>query len=195
MKSNWIQAIDVIKGGGLVVALTDTIYGVLASALDEGAVEKLYQVRGRDTDKPCIVLISSYEHLTKLGVELSEEDRKILETIWPDKVSVVLDSNDDALFYLHRGRNTLAVRMVDAKNEDLFNLINTVGSLVAPSANPQGLEPARNIREAESYFGENIDLYVNDSTRIAKPSTLIRLSNGKVEILRQGQVEINLEQN
>lgn len=195
MKSDWLKAEDVIKSGGIIVALTDTIYGVLASALDESTVEKLYQVRGRDADKPCIVLISSYEHLTKLGVKLPDEDKRILENIWPDKVSVVLDSNDEELFYLHRGTNTIAVRMVSENNEDLFNLINSVGPLVAPSANPQGSEPARNIREAENYFGDKIDLYVNDSTRIAKPSTLIRLQNGKVEILRQGQVEINLEQN
>lgn len=184
------KTIKILKQGGIIVAPTDTIYGVLGSALNKKTVENIYKVRARDKGKPCIVLISSFTQLKNFVIEISKEQKKSLETFWPGKVSVVLDCKDKKFSYLHRGTKTIAFRMIGPKNKNLHNVIEKFGPLSAPSANPQGLEPAKNISQAKKYFSDKVDLYINGGTKISKPSTLIRFKGGEIEILRQGSVKI-----
>jgi L-threonylcarbamoyladenylate synthase len=88
--SDWQKAEEALKKGGVAFVPTDTLYGLVASALDKKAVERIYKIRGRDKGKPCIVLISSFADLKKFGVSISIEQKKFLESIWPGKVSVIL---------------------------------------------------------------------------------------------------------
>ena len=100
----------------------------------------------------------------------------------------VLDCSQKKFSYLHRGTKTLAFRL--PKKENLRKLIQKTGPLLAPSANPEGLTPALTIAEAKKYFGNEVDFYVNVGKLNKKPSTLVRIKNGEVEILRQGSVRI-----
>ncbi|MDE2031074.1 MAG: threonylcarbamoyl-AMP synthase [Patescibacteria group bacterium] len=186
----WNKAVNILKKDGVIVAPTDTIYGVIASAHYKKAVSRIYKLKGRDENKPFIILVSSFTQIIKLGIFLSEEQKEFLDKVWPGQISVVLSCSQKKLSYLHRGTNTIAFRMIGKKNKNLFNLINKVGPLVAPSANPQGLQPAKNINEAKMYFGDKIDLYINSGSRVAKPSTLVKYTNHKLIVLRKGAVKI-----
>lgn len=175
---------DILKKGGIVVMPTDTIYGVLGSALNRQTVERIYKIRKRNPKKPFIVLIPSIQDLKKFGVRLDKKSHKILQKFWPGKISVVLKSKSRKMSYLHRGTNSLAFRI--PKNGLLLNLIKKTGPLVAPSANPEGSYPAKNILEAKNYFGDSVDFYVGGRAGNKKPSTLISLHNGETRILRKG---------
>ena len=80
--------------------------------------------------------------------------------------------------------------MIGKKNGNLFNLIKNVGPLVAPSCNKEGHEPAKNIKIAKEYFGDDIDLYINGGVKKLIPSTLIKHENNIWTVLRQGIVKI-----
>ena len=185
MNFNVIKTIHVLDKGGIVVAPTDTIYGVLGSALNKQTVERIYRVRARDTGKPCIVLVSHFAQIEQLGVNISKNEKNILENFWPGKISVVLECNNKKFYYLHRGTKTIAFRMIGPRHKNLYYVLNKTGPLVAPSANPQGFPPAKSINEAKKYFGEKIDVYVNGGIRNSKPSTLISILDGKTKILRK----------
>jgi L-threonylcarbamoyladenylate synthase len=188
--SDWQKAEEALKKGGVAFVPTDTLYGLVASALDKKAVERIYKIRGRDKGKPCIVLISSFADLKKFGVSISIEQKKFLESIWPGKVSVILPCTARKFQYLHRGTKTIAFRMIGPKNKNLFKILESVGPLIAPSANPQGLPPARKRSEGRKYFGKSVDAYVCVGTKISKPSTLIEYKNNKLKVLREGAVKI-----
>jgi L-threonylcarbamoyladenylate synthase len=190
MQNEWKKVQMLLKKDGVVITPTDTLYGVLGSVLSKKAVEKIYKVRGRDKDKPCIVLITSMLHLKKFDVVLDQDQKEFLEKFWPGKVSVVLPVKSAKWKYLHRGKKSIAFRMIGPRNKNLYNLINSVGSLVAPSANPQGAKPARNRKEARKYFGTQIDAYICGGTRNSPPSTLIEYKNGKWVVLREGAIRI-----
>ncbi len=190
MQSPWLKSTNIIKKGGVVVIPTDTLFGVVASAFDKDAIERIYKLKGRDTSKPFIILISVLKDLEKFGVNLNPEQKEFLNKIWPGKVSVILPCKDSKLKYLHRGTKSLAFRMIGPKNKNLFNLINKTGPIVAPSANPEGLIPARNISKAKDYFSDSVDVYVPGVIRSTKPSTLIEYKNGEIIIIRQGAVKI-----
>lgn len=167
---------------------TDTIYGLVGSALNPKTVERIYRLRKRDKNKPFIILIGSLADLAIFSINLSFYQKKILKKLWPGKVSIILPCRKEKFRYLHRGGKTLSFRL--PANKELLNLLTAVGPLVAPSANPQGLKPAVNIKKAKKYFGAKINFY-NDSGRLSnQPSTLIQIKNNKVIVLRMGAVKI-----
>lgn len=185
IQNNWSQAKNVLTNNGLIIAPTDTIYGILGNALSKKTVERIYKLKGRDSNKPFIVLINSYKHLEIFGIRINYKQAKILEKFWPGKVSVVLSCKNKKWKYIHRGTNSIAFRMISKKNKNLFKLIEKVGPIVAPSANPQGLPPAQNIKEAKKYFSTKIDIYINGGKRISKPSKIISLTKDDFIILRK----------
>jgi len=193
MKSDWIKAEKVLENGGLVVLPTDTLYGLTASVLSKKAVEKIYKIKERDKSKPLIILIHSLEDLNKFGVKMSKEQSEILRKIWPGKVTIELEHSLKKFSHIRANHNYSGFRMIGEKNKNLFDLIKKVGPIVAPSANKEGFTPAETIKEAKYYFGDEVDLYINAGRKVGEPSTLIRVKNNKVEILRQGKVKINVK--
>jgi L-threonylcarbamoyladenylate synthase len=190
MENNWSKAISVLKKGGVIVAPTDTLYGILAIAVNKKEVERIYKIKGRDENKPFIILISALTDLGKFGVKLTTDREKFLNGIWPGKISVILTCTNKKFEYLHRGTKAIAFRMIGKRNPNLYNLIKKVGPVVAPSANLQGCPPAKNVWQAKKYFGNSIDMYMCGHTRTSKPSTLVKFKGNKLVILRKGAVKI-----
>ena len=179
--------IETLKNGGIVVMPTDTIYGIVTSALDSLAVDNVYEVRKRAPDKPCIILIGDINELEKFSITLSVEQQNTITKYWTDSspaTSIILPCSEDKFSYLHRGTKTLAFRLPAQK--ELRDLLKKTGPLIAPSANIEGMSPAKNIIEAKKYFGDSVNLYVDGSEIEGQPSKVIKLhKDGSVSILRE----------
>ena len=183
--------IPILKLGGVGVFPTDTLYGIVGSAINGETVERIYVLRKRNLKKPMIILISSLNDLKKFDIALSVEQKKILKKIWPAGVSVVLECAKKKFEYLHRGKKTLAFRFPD--DEELLKILKKTGPLVAPSANKEGEKSAVTYLEARKYFVEDVDFYVDAGKLKSKPSTIIEINkNGKINVLREGAVKIKL---
>jgi L-threonylcarbamoyladenylate synthase len=180
--------IETIQRGGIGVLPTDTIYGVVASALLPAAVERVYQVRGRRPDKPCIILISAVTDISRFAISIDDKTTQILAELWPGPFSVVLDCPQQMYAYLHRGTNTLAFRL--PKNEELQEILRATGPLIAPSANPEGLKPAASTQKAREYFDDRVDFYVDGGIRAGEPSTVVQIKDGRCVVLRQGSTPL-----
>lgn len=179
------QFIELLKNGGVGVIPTDTIYGIVGSALNQKTVERIYQLRKRATNKPMIILISDLNDLKHFNIKLTNKQKKFLNNVWPNPVSVILPCSSGKFKYLHRGTNSLAFRI--PKNEKLMEILKKVGPLVAPSANFEGQKTSETIDEAKKYFGNRVAFYTDGSEIKTIPSTLIELrANGSWKILRQG---------
>ncbi len=189
MKNDWQKAAIFLKKDGVVILPTDTLYGLVGSALSKKAVKKIYKLKERNLKKPLIILIISLDDLNIFDIKIKEKQAKFFSKIWPAKISIILPCNKSKWFYLHRGTNSIAFRMIDSKNKNLFNLIKEVGLLVAPSANKEDFPPAYNISEAKKYFGMNVSYYIDEGKKKSSPSTLIEINDdGKIKILRRGSV-------
>jgi len=167
-----------IKKGLIGVIPTDTIYGIVCSAMNKKSVEKLYKIRKRDLKKPMIILLSSIKDLNLFDIKI---DKKITDKYWPGKVSIIVPIKK--FTYLHRGKESLAFRLPD--NKDLIKLLKLSGPIVAPSANVEGGEPAQTIEEAYNYFQDKIDFYVDCGKLKSKPSKIISLMDNKIEVIRK----------
>jgi L-threonylcarbamoyladenylate synthase len=186
------QAQNLLIQGKIGVLPADTIYAIHGLALNRQIVEKIYELRERNPQKPFIILISDLSDLEKFKVKLTPKIKNFLENIWPAKVSVVLPCPQKEFEYLHRGTNTLAFRLPN--KDDLRELLSKTGPLISTSVNPQGLVPATNIQEAKDYFGDNLDFYVDVGTIKSQASTVVKVTD-KIEILRQGDVHIDTKTN
>lgn len=184
----------ILSRSGVGVLPTDTLYGVVGSACNPSTVRRIYRLRRRNPKKPMIILVGSIYDLKRFGVRITPATRKILQTVWPGKVSVVLEISGKRqaigkkLTYLHRGTGTLAFRL--PKPRWLRSLLQKTGPLVAPSANFEGKPPARTVREAKKYFGDKVDFYIDAGQLTSKPSTLIKIEKGKTVVLREGAVVV-----
>lgn len=173
------KVVSTLLDGGIVVIRTDTIYGVIARVADEKAVEKVYAAKQRDPSKQCIVLIADAASVPA-HTELIDFYAQA-ETL---PTSVIVPASDEPVWIL-RGGNSVAYRIVC--DDFLKQIIEKVGPVIAPSANPENLPPARNITEAKDYFGDSVDLYVDggEVPDTVHASQIIRINkDGSVEHLR-----------
>jgi L-threonylcarbamoyladenylate synthase len=175
-----------LMAGGVGFVPTDTIYGLSARALDERAVEKVHQLKKRDSHKPLIALISDIKMLDLLSI--SANQAKLAEKYWPGQLSVILSALTTPL-WLQLGTKTLAVRW--PKHQDLISLIDKIGPIVSTSANLQGDPPVNSVAEAKQVFNNQLDFYVDVGELNNQPSTLAIIKNGKLEVVRQGAVKID----
>ena len=176
--------VQILQRGGVGVIPTDTLYGIVGSAFSKKAVLRIYRLRKRNMKKPMIVLIGSLAQLWQFGITPDAKLKKLLNYLWPGKVSIVLPCPSPKFRYLHRGTKSVAFRLPRARSLQRF-LMKT-GPLVAPSANIEGQPPARTIAEAKKYFGTRTDFYMDAGKRNSLPSTLVALRGKKVVVLRRG---------
>jgi L-threonylcarbamoyladenylate synthase len=182
------KEVQILKNKGVGIIPTDTMYGIVGSALSEDVVERIYKLKERDAKKPFIILISSMDDIETFKID-KEKNKQLLNQLWPGKISIILPCPYEEFSYLHRGQNKVAFRLPDKK--DLLEILKETGPLVAPSANYEGMEPARTSKEAKKYFGDKIDFYLDGGKIESLPSTLVEIDNGKLNILRQGSAFIN----
>jgi L-threonylcarbamoyladenylate synthase len=183
-----ISAADHLQTDGAIAVIpTDTLYGLVARAADQAAVERLYKLKNRD-HKPGTLIAADIDQLEELG--LKRRYLTVVQQYWPGAISVIIPCADPTLKYLHRGKMSLAVRIPDDK--ELLELLARTGPLLTSSANQPGEQPANTIAEAKRYFGDKVDSYVDGGDLSdRKPSTIIRIIDDAIEIIRQGAVTIN----
>lgn len=161
---------------------SDTVYGLSCLALDKDAVERTYELKGRDYDKKLIILLANADQAELLGI-----DKKELEPakkFWPGSLTSVVPAGPKTPEFLHRGTNKLPVRV--PQNTELRKLIGEVGPIISTSANLKGEPPAKTINEAKKYFVGRVDFYLDAGTLEGQPSTIVELKDGKLVVTRQG---------
>lgn len=168
--------------GGIVVASTDTVYGLLARAADTAAVERLYSLKQRQA-KPGTLMAHDITQLVELG--LTRRYLKAVEQFWPGPISVIVPCGQAQLAYLTQGLPDIAVRI--PREETIAAVLARTGPLISTSANLPGRPPAETIGQARDYFGDQVDAYFDAGPLTDRlPSTIIRVIDDAIEVVRQG---------
>jgi len=178
--------VALLRDGAIGVLPTDTVYGLVCRAADEQAVARLYRAKERE-NKPGTVIAGKLQQLIDLG--LRARYLKAVEQYWPNPLSVIIPCGSE-LQYLHQGKDSLAVRI--PSNKPIQELLLKTGALLTSSANMPGEPPATNLSEAQHYFGDSVDFYVDGGSVVDhEPSTVIRIIDDAIEILREGAVKMD----
>jgi len=186
LKANDEKAIEKAKemllAGKVFIFPTDTVYGILADANNNKAVEKVFAIKKRPRNKPLPFFVADIYEAEKI-VKISEKQKMFLNKVWPGKVTVILEKKG--------GNGTLALRI---PNYPLLNMIlrETKMVLTGTSANISGQPAGNNLKEILKQFKELKPDAVFDAgiLPISKPSTIVDLTSPIFKILRQGAVKL-----
>ena len=175
------------REGFIFASPTDTVYGLQCAWDNPSARLRLSQLKSREEEGKFIVLIPSLAIANRICA-LSREHRLVLERYWPGPFTFILPLQQK------RGESlSLALRMPKSPSWIAQLLAFTGQPLASTSCNPARLPPAANAQEARRYFGNTINLYVDEEshgksggTKAAIPSALIDLMSATPRVLRQG---------
>lgn len=172
----------------IIAFSTDTVYGFGVNGLSEKAVLNLYDIKGRDDNKPLILLADSIEKVKMYTCNIEESLMNYLGKIWPGPVTIVFPFNaSSSLIFSKFLSKTLAVRIPDRLF--LLDLLSELSfPLVTTSANISGSPPLQNAQEIDSKFSScntNFRIVVDGGLCPGKPSRILSYSNGIFSVLRK----------
>ena len=179
-------AARILRSGGLVAVPTETVYGLAGNALDEQAVRRIYEVKGRPEVKALSMMVPDADALERWCVDVPRCAHALARRFWPGPLTIVLRSGDAVPVLTRAGGETVGLRCPD--HPLTLALLREAGvPLAAPSANPSGAPSPKTADEVLAYFDGSIDA-VLDGGRcgIGRESTIVDLSAPPYRILRQG---------
>lgn len=186
MKRN--QAISALKKGQLVILPTETVYGIFADATNEQAVEKLYAVKGRPTEKALNLNVASYEDILHFSKNQPEYLEKLVKKFLPGPLTIILEANENVPDWVHVGKSTVGFRMPSVAITQ--EIIQSVGVLVGPSANLTGEKSPLLFENLSSEILDSAELAIKDESIHGLDTTILDLTQKEPKILRQGAITV-----
>lgn len=182
------RALVILQDDGLVAFPTDTVYGVAGMAFSAAAIDQLYQVKYRSTEKAIPILVGSIDQLSEVTSEVNNLARRLVERFWPGPLTLVLPRHPDLPSNLSPSP-TIGVRMPD--HPIALALLNRSGALAVTSANLSGGPNTLSAQEVFAQLNERISLILDGGrTPGGQPSTVVDCTGVKPVILRPGPISL-----
>ena len=185
-EDNIQKAITCIKNEEVVGIPTETVYGIGVDPLSQAAVDKIFNLKERDENKPLSILVHSFHDLIKL--KIISKVPEIVELYWPGPLTIIVESElNFADGVGTKNPNSIGVRVPD--NELTLELLKKTGPLAVTSANISGQEDITNEKDAESVFGDKIGQYLQGSALHGSGSTIVDFRDEEFKVIREGPLK------
>ena len=181
------KIVEIINSSGLVISPTDTVYGIMGDALNKESIKNVYDVKQRDYKKPLILLMSSIDMIKEYTLDISEDEMNLMKKFYPGCMTLLLRRNSKVDGMICNNGEYVGVRIPD--NKDLLSIIEKLGRPVfSTSCNISGNDVVRSVDEIDEEIISKVD-YIYDGGYIdSVSSTVVRIDNGEVVILREGNL-------
>ena len=193
------KAAKALKDGHLVAFPTETVYGLGADAISEKAVSRIYSVKGRPTDHPLIVHISSINQLEKWAIDIPEYAIKLAKEFWPGPMTLILKRSKLAKNFITGGQNNVGLRVPSQPIAlELLQEFEKIGGqgIAAPSANRFGAVSPTTAQAVADELGEHLgadELILNGGQcLVGIESTIINCTKEKPLVLRPGAITVEM---
>lgn len=181
-------AADIIRSGGLVAIPTETVYGLGANGLDEQAVLKIFEAKGRPQDNPLILHISGPEQIEQFCHHIPQAAYDLAEAFWPGPLTMVLPAKDVVPRRTTAGLDTVGIRCPDSPvTREIIRLAGV--PIAAPSANISGKPSTTTAEHVLHDHDGKIDAIVDGGPcRVGVESTIVDLTERRPRLLRPGGI-------
>ncbi len=182
------QAADFIKSGKLVIFPTETVYGIGADGLNSDAINDIFKAKGRKNDNPLILHVSSIDMVYRIAKNINEIELKLMNKFFPGPLTIIFDKKECVPYEATGGLDTVGIRM--PSNIIANKLIEYSDTpIAAPSANVSGKPSGTNISDIIDELGNKVSCIIDGGdTKIGVESTVVRVIDNKIHILRPGYV-------
>lgn len=185
---SYSQIASIVSNGGVIAFRTDTFYGLGADPFNRDAVKRIKQLKGREGDKPILVVISDREQVGRFISEPSPAFDLLARMFWPGPLTLIERAAREVPEEITAGTETIGVRL---PGDDTVRVLVRAcgGALTATSANPTHQDPAKTAQEVASYFSEAVDLIVDGGASITdQPSTVVNVCGVEPRLIREGVI-------
>lgn len=182
-------AVAALKRGDVIAFPSETLYGLGADALNPAAVEKVFQLKGRDATNPIPVLIADRGMLFTLVADISPLAEKLIAHFWPGPLTIIFSARRNIPRLLVNPAGGVGVRI--SSQPIAAELVQALGRpLTATSANPSGKPPARTAQEAREYFSGQIGIFIDGGKLTSQTgSTVVEMVGDLLKIIREGEID------
>ncbi|MDI6752548.1 MAG: L-threonylcarbamoyladenylate synthase [bacterium] len=184
------EAASIIKKGGLVAFVTETVYGLGANGLNPEAIAKVFQAKKRPLSDPLPLHIADRNWLFEL-VYLNDTAEALMDRFWPGPLTLVLPKKDIIPKIVTAGLSKVGLRM--PKSIVALQLIKEIGvPITGTSANITGFPSPRIAKDVEKYLGDRVELVLDGGVcEIGLESTILDLTGERAVLLRKGAIELS----
>ncbi|HER0629173.1 TPA: threonylcarbamoyl-AMP synthase [Streptococcus pyogenes] len=177
---------SIIESGDALVLPTETVYGLFAKALDEKAVNAVYDLKQRPRDKAMNLNVADFNSILAFSKEQPRYLKKLYQAFLPGPLTIILKANDQVPYWINSGLSTVGFR--SPSHPITAALIQKTGPLIGPSANLSGKASGRVFDHIMQDFDFQVFGYADDPFLTGKDSTILDLSGERAVILRQGAI-------
>lgn len=182
----------VLEHDGVISFVTDTVWGLGCLPESEKAVKKIYEIKGREKEKPLILMSDDTYPLFDYIKDLPKSAQKLMKQYFPGALTVVVPKSDKTPAYMTSNLNTVGIRVPD--NEVFAEICRCIDSrvLATTSANLSHEPAALSYDEAVNYIGGKADMVIEDYGYTAKglASTVVGFKDDEMIIFRHGEIQL-----
>lgn len=184
------EIINVLNNDGLIIFPTDTVYGIACNAFSEKALKKLFLAKKRDSNKPINVLVDSIPKINLVADGINNKEKELIGKYFPGNLTIIFNKKSDVSDILTANKNTVGVRIPN--NEIALKILSAYPNpLATTSANKSGEENGTEIKDFIDVFKDKVDIIIDGGKTNSIPSTIVRVENNEIKIIREGSLKIN----
>lgn len=182
------RAVGILAGGGIIAYPTETFYGLGADAANEQAIQKIFDVKGRDFKNPISLMIGQPGDIYPLVKDVPETAKKLIASFWPGALTIVFSASDNVSPLLTAGSSKIGLRV--SSHPIALKLVQKIKKpLTATSANQSGMPECSLASEVTKQIGDRIDAILDwGQTQGDKASTIVDVTCNPPVILREGAI-------
>jgi tRNA threonylcarbamoyl adenosine modification protein (Sua5/YciO/YrdC/YwlC family) len=178
------KAVALLKDGGVMAYPTDTIYGFGCDMYNKKAIQRIYQIKKRDPQKPFSFICSDLKNIS-LYAQVTNPAYKIMKRYLPGPYTFILLGTKQVPKMMTTKRKTVGIRVPD--NNICLSLVKALGNpIISTSVGFSGREVLSDPSLIEETFGSQIDLTIDGGILANQPSTIISLIDDEIEVIREG---------
>ena len=175
-----------LEAGRAVILPTETVYGIFAKALDQEAVDYIYELKRRPRDKALNLNVADEKTIRIYSKNQPSYLTKLIHSFLPGPLTIILQANEKVPNWIHSGLDTVGFRI--PAHPKTLELIRKYGPLVGPSANLSGHASGTKYEAIVSEFDQVVPGIEDDDFLTGQDSTILDISGSKARILRQGSI-------
>ncbi len=186
-EENFPQINNWLNKGNIALIPTETVYGFSGDPANPEAIKQIQTTKGREEEKPFLLLVDNFETAKKI-VEFSDFALRFAKKVWPGACTIILPRKSGALSDFFPNQANLAIRIPDNKNLLTFLQKYWKKPLVSTSANKSGEKTKNDFKSIKNQFDGQKILFceTEKESKNTVPSTIVKIDNEKVEMLREG---------
>jgi tRNA threonylcarbamoyl adenosine modification protein (Sua5/YciO/YrdC/YwlC family) len=185
-----VKVVDILKNGGVVVYPTDTYYGIGCDIMNKKAIERIYQIKQRDKNKPFSFICSDLKNISQYA-KVSNYAYKTMKRLLPGPYTFILEGSKFVPKIMLTKRKTAGIRVPE--NPICLALVKELGNpvITTSATRPDGtiFHDASLIHE---YFGKRVDVVIDGSIVPGQPSSVILLINDIPAVIRKGLGDVTI---